>query len=378
MLKQFSVLMRRVSLEEFEACFEDLNDPCACNARHDLLEILMIALCTVLCGGERCTDMAEFAEQKEVFLRRFLRLRHGPPSHDTFSRVFRVLDADQFRACFQVFMDRFFEVHKDVVAIDGKTLRRSFDKASGTSALHMVSAWASGQRLVLAQVAVDAKSNEITAMPKLLEMLSLRGMIITADAMHCQRDTAARIIEGGGDYAPALKGNQGNLSDDVRTFLNDPEIEADRHAHVDGGHGRVEVREATVSTDIGWLNERHEWPGLKAIAKISSVREVDGKATRQDRYFLLSKAFAAAEATHVIRAHWGIENGLHWSLDVVMHEDQARNRKGSGPNNLAVLRHMALNLIQKNKSKGSNRAKFKRAAWNDDFLLNLISPVQMR
>lgn len=365
-------------MEEFEACFECLPDPRAGNVRHDLFEVLMIALCTILCGGERCTDMAEFAEQKMPFLRRFLRLRHGPPSHDTFSRVFRALEPEPFQSCFQVFMDRFFEVHRDVVAIDGKTLRRSFDSASGTSALHMVSAWASGQRLVLGQVAVDAKSNEITAVPKLLEMLSLKGMIITADAMHCQRATAERIVEGGGDYALALKGNQGSLFDDVHTFLNDPEAEVDRHAHVDGGHGRVEVREATLSADIGWLDERHEWPGLKAICKISSVREIDGKATRHDRYFLLSKVFSAAEAIHVIRSHWGIENGLHWSLDVVMNEDQARNRKGNGPNNLATIRHMALNLIQRNQSKGSNRAKLKRAAWNDKFLLELISPVQMR
>lgn len=365
-------------MEEFEACFDELNDPRADNARHDLFEVLMIALCAVLCGGERCTDMAEFAEQKEVFLRRFLRLRHGPPSHDTFSRVFRALDPQQFRRCFQVFMDRFFEVHKDVVAIDGKTLRRSFDTASGASALHMVSAWATGQRLVLGQVAVDAKSNEITAVPELLAMLSLKGMVITADAMHCQRDTAARIVEGGGDYALALKGNQSALFDDVRTFLDDPEIEADRHTHVDGGHGRIEVREATVSADIGWLNERHQWPGLKAIGKITSVREIDGRATRQDRYFLFSRAFPAAEAVHVVRSHWGIENGLHWSLDVVMNEDQARNRKGYGPMNLAVLRHMALNLVQRNKSKGSNRAKFKRAAWNDDFLFEILSPAHMR
>lgn len=365
-------------MEEFEACFEGLPDPRAGNVRHDLLEVLMIALCAVLCGGERCTDMAEFAEQKAPFLRRFLRLRHGPPSHDTFSRVFRALDPEAFGNCFQVFMDRFFEVHEDVVAIDGKTLRRSFDKASGGSALHMVSAWATGQRLVLGQVAVDAKSNEITAVPELLKMLSLKGTIITADAMHCQRGIARRIVEGGGDYALALKGNQGGLFDDVKTFLDDPETETDRHIHIDGGHGRVEAREGALSADIEWLQETHQWPGLKAVCKITSVREIEGEATRRDRYFLLSKNLPAAEAVHVVRSHWGIENGLHWSLDVVMNEDQARNRKGNGPNNLAVIRHMALNLIQRNKTKGSNRAKFKRAAWNDNFLLELLSPNHMR
>lgn len=365
-------------MQEFKECFSGLEDPRASNAWHDLHEVLMIALCASLCGAETCVDMAEFAARKEGVLRRFLRLRHGPPSHDTFSRVFRALDAEQFGACFQVFLDRFFEIHQGVVAIDGKTLRRSFDRASGVSPLHMVSAWGCEQGLVLGQVATDAKSNEITAVPRLLEMLSLKGLVITADAMNCQRDIARRIVEGGGDYALALKGNQGTLYDDVRTFLDDPETETDSHIHVDGGHGRIEARQAWVSSDIAWLQETHQWPGLAAVAKVASVREIDGKATRQDRYYLLSKAFPAAEAARIIRRHWGIENGLHWSLDVVMNEDQSRVRKDNGPTNLAILRHLALNIIRRDKTKGSNRIKFKRAAWDDDFLISLLAPDQMR
>ena len=242
-------------MDGFAACFEGLDDPRTGNAgRHDLLEMLMIALCTVLSGGEDCTDMAEFARVKLGFLRGFLKLEHGAPSHDTFSRLFRLLDAEQFRGCFQQFMTRFAETCQGVVAIDGKVLRRSFDKASGKSALHMVSAWGCEQRLVLGQVATDAKSNEITAVPKLLKMLRLEGCIVTVDALNCQREIARQIIDQKADYALALKGNQGTLHDDVRTFLDDPETELSvSDSTVDGDHGRIETRTSMVSTDISWL-----------------------------------------------------------------------------------------------------------------------------
>src|SRR3954470_11554733 len=240
-------------MDRFIACFDGLEDPRSGNAgRHDLLEILMIALCTVLCGGQ--SAMAEFAENKEAFLRGFLTLEHGPPSHDTFSRVLRLLDPDQFRACFQRFMARFAEAAQGVVAIDGKVLRRSFDTASAKSALHMVTAWGCDQRLVLAQIATEAKSNEITAVPKLLEMLSLKGTIVTVDALNCQRDIARQIVDQDGDYVLALKGNQGTLHADVARFLDDPASKVSTaKPDVDAGHGRIETRTATVSTDIAWL-----------------------------------------------------------------------------------------------------------------------------
>lgn len=364
-------------MDEFRECFSAVEDPRKGNARrHDLQEMLLIALCTVLCGGESCVDMADFVEEKEEFFREFLTLDNGLPSHDTFSRVFRALEPEQFRVCFQTFMARFTETCQGVIAIDGKVLRRSFDTASATSALHMVSAWGCEQRLVLGQIATDAKSNEITAVPKLLEMLSLKGCIVTVDALNCQRNIARQIVDQGGDYALALKGNQGTLHDDVRRFLNDPSSETTTAPPaVTGDHGRIETRIATVSTAIDWLQETHKWPGLKAIGKVVRTRETGTKTSTETAYYLLSTPLAAARFGDVAKAHWGIENCLHWTLDVTMNEDQARNRLDNGPHNLAVLRHMALNILNAKKSKISNRRKIKRAGWSNAFLANLLAQI---
>jgi predicted transposase YbfD/YdcC len=363
-------------MEAFAACFEGLEDPRNGNAgRHDLQELLMIAFCTVLSGGQTAVDMQDFARAKEGFLREFLTLKNGLPSHDTFSRLFRALDPDQFRSCFQRFMGRFAETCQGVVAIDGKVLRRSFDMASAKSALHMVSAWSCEQRLVLAQIATDAKSNEITAVPVLLKMLSLKGCIVTTDALNCQRGTAQDIVDQGGDYALALKGNQGTLHADVSLFLDDPKLATTTTTHttVDGDHGRIETRTATVSTDIAWLQADHQWPGLAAIGKIVRIRETKTKTTTETAYYLLSAPLSAERFGTVVRCHWGVENRLHWRLDVVLNEDQMRNRLGNGPHNLAILRHMAINLIQKDTSKGSLRGKLKRAGWQDAYLAKLIA-----
>lgn len=360
-------------MERFIGCFSDLQDPRDDNARHDLLEVLVIALCTVLCGGEDCTDMALFGRAKEAFLRQFLHLRHGIPSHDTFSRVFRLLDPVKFHACFLQFMQRFAETTQGVVAIDGKTLRRSFDRAAGTSALHLISAWAADQRLVLGQLAVDDKSNEITAVPKLLNMLSLKGTIVTVDALNCQRHIAQQIVDQGGDYVLALKGNQGTLHADVSLFLDDPKAVADSApSAVDGDHGRIETRTSTVSTDIAWLQEDHAWPGLAAIGKVVRTREVGAKMTTETAYYLLSTPLSAERFSTVARHHWGIENRLHWVLDVTMNEDQTRNRKDHGPENLALLRRLALNLARIEPSKGSMKGKLKRAGWDNAFLAQLL------
>src|SRR5436853_1092250 len=279
-------------MEAFAACFEGLDDPRTGNAAlHDLHESLMIALCTVLCGGQTAVDMHLFARAKEGFLRDFLKLQHGLPSHDTFSRVFRQLNPDQFRACFQQFMARFAATCQGVIAIDGKVVRRSF--ASAKSPLHMVSAWGCEQRLVLAQIATDAKSNEITAVPKLLAMLALKGCIVTVDALNCQRDIARQIVAQSGDYALALKGNQGTLHADVSLFLDDPQLAGasattTTDTTVEGDHGRIETRTAVVCTDIAWLQEQHRWPGLAAIAKIVRTRELPTKTTTETAYYLLS------------------------------------------------------------------------------------------
>jgi predicted transposase YbfD/YdcC len=353
---------------------EGLEDPRNGNAAlHDFHELLMIALCCVLCGGQGAVDMALFAEAKEPFLRSFLTLANGLPSHDTFSRLFRNLDPDQFCDSFQRFMRQFSEQLQGVVAIDGKVLRRSFDRASGKSALHMVSAWGSEQRLVLAQMATDAKSNEITAVPKLLRMLALQGTIVTADALNCQRAIAEQIVEQKGDYALALKGNQGTLYDDVVLLLDDPESQVTTtQPAVEGDHGRIETRTATVSTQVDWLQKQHQWPGLKAIGKVVRVRQTAEKTTTETAYYLLSRVLSPERFNEVARQHWSIENSLHWRLDVVMNEDQDRTRMGHGPHNLAVLRHMAINAMQKEGSKGSLRGKFKRAGWDDDYLFRLL------
>jgi len=362
------------TLEQFLSCWEGLEDPRSGNAGlHDFHELLVISLCTVLCGGQGAVDMALFARAKEPFLRGFLKLENGLPSHDTFSRLFRNLDPDQFRACFQQFMAEFSAQCQGVVAVDGKVLRRSFDRASGKSALHMVSAWGCEQRLVLAQIATDAKSNEITAVPKLLKLLTLKGAIVTADALNCQRAIAQQIVDGEGDYALALKGNQGTLYDDVRLLLDDPEGKASTGApDVDGDHGRIETRTATVSAEIGWLQKQHQWPGLAAIGKVVRIRETADKTTTETAYYLLSTILSPERFNQVVRQHWSVENCLHWRLDVVMNEDQDRTRMGNGPHNLAVLRHMALNAMQKEGSKGSLRGKFKRAGWDDEFLIRLL------
>jgi predicted transposase YbfD/YdcC len=361
-------------MDGFFACFSELEDPRDDNARHNLHELLLIALCAMLCGAEDCSDMALFGRAKEAFFREFLSLRHGIPSHDTFSRVFRLLDAVKFHACFLLFMRKFSETIQGVVAIDGKTLRRSFDRASQKSALHLVSAWAADQRLVLGQLAVDGKSNEITAVPELLELLSLKGTIVTADALNCQRAIASQIVDQGGDYALALKGNQQAMHADVSLFLDDKACIPDSiHTATDGDHGRIETRTSMVSTDTGWLQERHNWPGLAAIGKVTRIREAGGKTTTETAYYLLSAPLSAERFHEVVRSHWGIENSLHWVLDVTMNEDQSRNRKDHSPENLALLRRLALNLAKLEPSKGSMKGKLKQAGWDNSFLAKLLT-----
>ena len=275
-------------MDQFITCLEGLDDPRTGNAgQHDFHEILLICLLRrAMRRAERGRHGSVRAVAKEPFLRGFLTLKNGPPSHDTFSRLFRLLDPEQFRATFQRFMARFNEVIQGVIAIDGKVLWRSFDLASGKSALHMVSAWGCEQRLVLAQIATEAKSNEITAVPKLLAMLSLKGTIVTVDALNCQREIAQQIVGRGGDYALALKANQPTLHADVQTFLDDPASEVSAaEPVVDGDHGRIETRTATVSTDIGWLQDTHRWPGQAAIGKVARTRETAGKTTAETAYY---------------------------------------------------------------------------------------------
>ncbi len=338
-------------MQGFRACFADLVDPRRGNAqRHELDEIVMVALLAMVSGAETCVDMALFGRSKEALLRRFLRLPGCIPSHDTFSRVFRLLDPAVFETCFARYVAALAERIEGVVAVDGKTARRSSDRQSGQGPLHLISAFACDTRLALGQRKVDGKSNEISALPELLALLTLDGCIVTADAMHCQKATAEAILDRGGDYVLAVKGNQKTLFEDIQLLLDDPETAPDDVAQtVDGDHGRIETRRATVLHDVAWLAERHGFPGLAAVGKIEATREIDGKTTTACRYYILSKPLSAARFLEVVRAHWHVENRLHRVLpdrfrDVVMDEDQSRARKDNGPENLARLRRFALKI----------------------------------
>jgi predicted transposase YbfD/YdcC len=366
-------------MEGFSGIFSQLEDPRTGNARrHDLFELLVIALCSCLCGGTTCTDMAEFAEDKEPFLRELLTLKNGLPSHDTFSRLFRLLDPAAFGACFAQFMRAFSQQTAGVVAVDGKTLRRSFDTASEKSALHMVSAWSCEERLVLAQIATNEKSNEITAVPQLLRLLNLEGRTVTADAMSCQREISRQIVEQGGQYVLSLKGNQPTLLDDVSRYLADPEARVWAcEPTVDADHGRIETRSAVISYDIDWLQAIHDWPGLKAIGAVRRNREFKGAnagpPTTETAYYLLSEPVTPERLNQCARDHWGVENRLHWVLDVNMNEDRARNRCDNGPKNLAILKHMTINKLNAEPSKLPIRRKMKKADRDDAFLRTLLA-----
>ena len=363
-------------MEEFSHLFEGVADPRRSNATlHDLDEMLMIGLLSSLCGGEGCTDMERFGRAREKFLRSFMRLPHGIPSHDAFTNLFNALDPGGLqRAMLRLAEGWAAGLGGEVVAIDGKALRRSFADAASRSPLHLVQAFASEARLVLGQVRVAGKSNEITALPALLEMLALKGRIVTADAMHTQRETARAVTAAGGDYVLALKGNQGTLYEDAKLYLDDPAQDAGRRRHrdTDGGHGRIETRTASVAHDIDWLQERHGWPGLAAIGKVVATRETRTGTTTETRYYIISAKLSPERFQHAVRSHWAIENSLHWVLDVTMNEDRQRNRTGNGPENLALLRRMALNVARIEPGKDAMRGKLKRAGWDNNFLLDMI------
>jgi predicted transposase YbfD/YdcC len=361
----------------FAQYFTDLTDPRGrMSRRHDLLEILMIALCAVLSGGQTAVDMARFAEAKQDFLGRFLGLKNGVPSHDTFSRVFRRLDPDQFRACFRKFAGRSGNGSGGVIAIDGKLVRRSFNPAVARTALRMVSAWCCDRRLVLAQVATSARGNEAAAVARLLEMLSLHGSIVTTDARNCQRDIARQIVSQGGNYVLALKANHPRLHADVGRLFSEGYEPMAGHCAVDNDHGRIETRTSLVSTEIEGLQKKHRWPALAAVGRIERTRETTERAIRkttsETAYYLLSAPLSAEKLGRTVRSHWGVENRLHWMLNVAMNEDQVGGRLDNSPYNLAILRHIALNLMQRDRSKVSLRSKFNLAAWRDDYLADLL------
>jgi predicted transposase YbfD/YdcC len=364
-------------------CFAEVGDPRTGNAvRHDLLEVLSIALTAAICGAETCVDFADFAVDREALFRSFLKLENGLPSHDTFSRLFRLIDPARFSTCFGRFVERLGDRGQGVLAIDGKTLRRSFDKAAGGSPLHVVSAFACERRLVIGQASVGEGANEITAARDLLELLDLTGMLVTGDAIHCQTQTAKLITQRGGDWLFALKDNRPAMRAAVAAFFDDPQEALDEHATTDADHGRIEVRTHRVAHDVGWLFSDRRYagepvlPGLATIAMVDAVVTCEGRTSTSRRFYVSSAKLTAQAFAHAVRAHWRIENSLHWVLDTAFDEDRARNRKDHGPENLAILRKLALNVLQSSRRDISVRRKRKRSGWSDEFARSIIG--QMR
>jgi len=364
---------------DFVAHFSILPDPRVDRSKkHRLIDILFIAVCTIICGGETFTDMELFGEAKQEWLRTLLELPHGIPSHDTFGRVFSLLDPQAFGECFLRWSGALHEATKgEVIALDGKTLRHSFDAATGQSALHLVSAWASENGLTLGQLKVDGKSNEITALPALLKLLDVKGCVVTMDAMGCQKELASQIVQQGGDYVLCLKGNQGSLHEETRYFFEEAkkmtfqEVPHHYHETVEKDHGRIEIRRCWMVEEVAiqWLERKDQWPGLASIAAVEAERRIGKKTTKETRYFISSLRGSVKQLAEAARKHWGIENSLYWVLDVTMNEDNSRIRKDHAPENMALLRRLALNLIKKTKPrKASVRGSIKKAGWDNSFL----------
>jgi len=373
---------RRTSIEAY---FGDLTDPrVERTKRHGLLDIITLALCGVICGAESWVEVEAFGKAKQAWFAQFLALPHGIPSHDTFGRVFAALDPEQFGAGFGVWMAAIAQhTAGQVVALDGKTLRRSHDRGKGKAALHLVSAWASSNRLVLGQVATDDHSNEITALPLLLELLSLDGCVVTIDAMGCQRAIARQIRKQSGDYVLGLKGNQGRMHQEVIELFAQAQstrfagVAHDYHRSVDKGHGRIEVRECWTITEpdyLQWLDEGEDWADLSSIVMVTAERRMGEQTSQETRYYLSSLPGAAKDVAKAVRAHWGIENQLHWVLDMAFREDECRVRSGHASQNFATLRHLALNLLrQETTAKVGVKVKRLKAGWDDTYLLKVLA-----
>jgi len=356
---------------------------------HDLIDILVIAVCTLLCAGETFNDMEDFGKAKRDWFSTFLKLRNGIPSHDTFNRVFAALDPKQFLDCFLRWTQSLREaVPQEIVALDGKALRRALNR--GQSIKYVVSAWAESNGLVLGQLKVADKSNEITAVPELLRVLELSGCIVTLDAMGCQKKIAKEIVEADADYVLALKGNQETVHEEVKSFLDatlleqqSPRLQGAKLSQaaatlasletVEKDHGRLEIRRYYQSDQLDWFADRLKWEGLKSVGMVESVREVDGKTTVERRYYLASLPLGIETLARAVRGHWGVENKVHWIMDVCFREDQSRARTGYAAENLATLRRLALNLLKQEKTKKRGiRGKQLNASWDHAYLLRLL------
>jgi predicted transposase YbfD/YdcC len=380
---------QREEPKDLLSCLQGVEDPRVNRTRdHKLLDILVIGVCSLICGGEGFSDMETFGKAQYAWLQTFLELPNGIPSHDTFNRVFSAIKPDAFMDCFMLWTQSLrTALGREVVALDGKAQRRACNKQEAIP--YVVSAWASTCGLTLGQMKVDEKSNEITAIPKLLRILELEGCIVTIDAMGCQKTIAREIIEADADYVLALKGNQSTAEQEVRDFFADlvpldPAMgppprptQTDYFESTEGDHGRIEIRRYWITDRIAWFADRHQWEGLRSFGIVDSARLLDGVRSYERRCFLLSIPPDAVTFARACRAHWGVENPLHWVLDVIFREDYSRARSGHAPENLAALRRLALNAIKSDMSqpKLSVRSKRLLAAWNRDYLATLIGAL---
>ena len=346
---------------------------------YPLPEVLLLVLLAVLAGAETFTDIARFGEKKLELLRRFRPFKNGTPAHDHLGDIFATLDPKAFHRCFVAWVAARTNTPVELISLDGKTSRRSAQTKASKEAIHMVSAFAARQRIVLGQVKVNEKSNEIAAIPALLDMMSIEGAVVTIDAMGCQRNIARKIIDKKADYILALKGNQTKLREDVEIFVDEQkplqykDATISTHETTDADHGRVETRKYTVLHDVEWLQERHDWPGLKGVVVVESKREIAGKITNETRFYITSLSLKAEAVGPMVRAHWAIENSLHWVMDMVFRDDECRIRTSHAPTNFATCRHIAYNLYRKAPGKDSIRLRRKIAGWDDEYLASLIA-----
>lgn len=368
------------SFHDHFASLSDPRCPYAPNLRHHLSDILIIAVCAVICGADGWEDIEEYGKAQAEWFIPLLELPHGIPGHDTFRRVLSQLDPEELTQCFISWTGALSDLSGgELISIDGKTLRHSFDHATSQAAIHMVSAWASANRLVLGQVKVDDKSNEITAIPQLLKLLDLTGATVTIDAMGCQKEIAKVITDQGADYVLALKDNHPTLCENVTLFFEDAkatefaEIDHECHETVDGDHGRIETRRYWITSDIEWLGAKASWSNLQSVGMVESCREMGEKVEIDTRYFITSLPANGVRFAQAVRQHWGIENSLHWVLDVSFDEDACRIRKDKGAQTFSVLRHIALNLLRREVShKRGIKARRKRAGWDRDYLVQVL------